>query len=113
LAEAVEDYCYSCRALRDFADYIVLNLSSPNTPGLRELQSPEALSALLAAVAQENITRKPVVLKIAPELSPADLEQILSVCESHAVSAIIATNTTVDHSAISSHGDRSGGLSVA
>jgi dihydroorotate dehydrogenase len=113
LAEATDDYLYSFRALQEFADYIVLNVSSPNTPGLRELQSPAALSALLGAIAKENAAAKPIVVKIAPELSPSELEQIISVCESHAVAGIIATNTTLDHSAIPTERDEPGGLSGA
>ena len=65
LAEATEDYLCSFRVLREFADYIVLNVSSPNTPGLRELQGSAALSELLASIAEKNvITRKPIIVKI-------------------------------------------------
>ena len=113
LAEAVQDYLYSFRALHEFADYIVLNVSSPNTPGLRELQSPDALSALLAAIANENAAGKPTVVKIAPDLSSAELEATLAVCESSAVAGVIATNTTLDHSSIPSAQDQQGGLSGA
>src|SRR5436305_3479846 len=82
LTEASEDYLYSFRLLREFADYIVLNVSSPNTPGLRELQGLDALSELLSAIGKKNlITRKPIVVKIAPDLAPEELEQIVSTCE--------------------------------
>src|SRR5437868_7285486 len=111
LVEAVQDYLYSFRALHEFADYIVLNVSSPNTPGLRELQSPDALSALLGAIANENTASKPIVVKIAPDLTSADLQKILAVCESNGVAGIIATNTTLDHSSIPSAHDQQGGLS--
>ena len=112
--EAVEDYLYSFRALREFADYIVINVSSPNTPGLRELQSATALSELLSAIRAANLTTpKPIVLKIAPDLTPEELEQIVSICESNAVAAIIATNTTLDHSSIPTGQDEQGGLSGA
>lgn len=108
------DYLYSFRALRDFADYIVLNVSSPNTPGLRELQEPEALAELLQAVSEENlITRKPIVVKIAPDLLPPEVEQIVTTCETNKVAGIIATNTTLDHSSIPDAQDEQGGLSGA
>src|SRR5437870_960549 len=114
LTEAIEDYLYSFHVLREFADYIVLNVSSPNTPGLRELQSPGALSDLLAAIGEKNvITRKPIVVKIAPDLSPEELDQIISVCETNGVAGIIATNTTLDHSLIPAGRDEQGGLSGA
>src|SRR6266567_8969107 len=89
LTEASEDYLYSFRLLREFADYIVLNVSSPNTPGLRELQGRDALAQLLRAVRQKNqITDKPIVVKIAPDLAPEELEQIVSTCEANKVAAI-------------------------
>src|ERR1700736_2577049 len=114
LTDATADYLHSFRALRDFADYIVLNVSSPNTPGLRELQGPEALAELLHGIAEKNlITRKPIVVKIAPDLSPAELEQIVATCETSTVAGIIATNTTVDHSSIPAPQEEHGGLSGA
>jgi dihydroorotate dehydrogenase len=114
LTEASEDYLYSFRLLREFADYIVLNVSSPNTPGLRELQGLDALSELLSAIGKKNlITRKPIVVKIAPDLAPEELEQIVSTCEANKVAAIIATNTTLDHSSIPTAQDEQGGLSGA
>jgi len=112
LSEAIADYLYSFRLVREFADYVVLNISSPNTPGLRELQGPGALSELLSAIAAKNlITRKPIVVKIAPDLAPAELEQIVSICETNRVAAIIATNTTIDHASIPAEQDEQGGLS--
>ena len=114
LEEATGDYLYSLRLLRDFADYIVLNVSSPNTPGLRELQEPAALSQLLRAIRDENrLTPKPVLVKIAPDISSADLEEIIATCEQNEVAGIIATNTTLDHSSIPPVRDESGGLSGA
>jgi len=114
LSEAIADYLYSFRLVREFADYIVLNVSSPNTPGLRELQGPDALSELLSAIAAKNlITRKPIVVKIAPDLAPAELDQIVSTCEGNKVAGIIATNTTIDHSSIPARKDEQGGLSGA
>ena len=114
LEEATGDYLYSFRLLREFADYIALNVSSPNTPGLRELQQPVALSRLLGAIREENRpTHKPLLVKIAPDLSPIELEEIIAICEQNAVAGIIATNTTLDHSSIPPVRDESGGLSGA
>jgi dihydroorotate dehydrogenase len=114
LIEATEDYLYSFRMLRDFADYIALNVSSPNTPGLRELQEPAALSQLLQAIRDDNqISASPILVKIAPDLSPTELEEIIAVCEESEVAGIIATNTTLDHSSIPPARDQAGGLSGA
>jgi len=114
LEQAADDYLYSFRLLRDFADYITLNVSSPNTPGLRELQEPQNLSELLRAIGTEaGPTPKPLVVKISPDMSPTDLKAILAVCEEHQVAGIIATNTTLDHSLIPRQLDQSGGLSGA
>ena len=114
LEQATEDYLYSFRMLRDFADYITLNISSPNTPGLRELQEPERLSELLNAIGDEaGTTPKPLVVKISPDVSDAELTAILTVCEENGVSGIIAANTTLDHSTIPPQLDQAGGLSGA
>ena len=114
LEQATDDYLYSFRMLRDFADYITLNISSPNTPGLRELQEPEKLSELLYAIGKEAGTApKPLVVKISPDLSGTELKTILTVCEENGVSGIIATNTTLDHSSIAPQLDQAGGLSGA
>jgi dihydroorotate dehydrogenase len=114
LEQATDDYLYSFRTLGDFADYITLNISSPNTPGLRELQEPERLSELLCAIGNEaGIAPKPLLVKISPDLSDAELKAILAICEENGVSGIIATNTTLDHSAIPPQLDQAGGLSGA
>ena len=114
LGEATDDYLYSFRLLREFADYIALNVSSPNTPGLRELQEAAALSRLIRAIRDENQKNpKPVLVKIAPDLSPAELEEIITTCEQNNVAGIIATNTTLDHSSIPAARDQEGGLSGA
>ena len=114
LERAADDYLYSFRLLRDFADYITLNVSSPNTPGLRELQEPAALSQLLHAIGSEpGPVAKPLVVKISPDLSPIALEAVLAACEENGVAGIIATNTTLDHSSIPSELDKEGGLSGA
>lgn len=112
LEGAIEDYVYSFRKLAPLADYIVLNVSSPNTPGLRSLQESEALANLLRAIREENrTTQKPVLLKIAPDLSLAELHDVLATCEANDVAGIIATNTTIDHTTIPKDLDQAGGLS--
>jgi dihydroorotate dehydrogenase len=112
LEEATGDYLYSFRLLRDFADYIALNVSSPNTPGLRELQEPRKLSELLQAIRREpGEPAKPVLVKISPDVSSSELEAMLAVCEENAVAGIIATNTTLDHSSIPPEFNQQGGLS--
>src|SRR5205809_686134 len=112
LERATDDYLYSFRLLRDFADYITLNVSSPNTPGLRELQEPRKLSELLYAICNEaEAATKPVLIKISPDLSSIELEAILNVCVENGVAGIIATNTTLDHSSVPPERDKEGGLS--
>jgi dihydroorotate dehydrogenase len=112
LVEAADDYLYSLRLLHDFADYITLNVSSPNTPGLRDLQEPTALSALLHAIRNNSGgATKPVLIKISPDLLPAELEGILNVCAENGVAGLIATNTTLDHSSVPRELDEEGGLS--
>jgi dihydroorotate dehydrogenase len=112
IENAVDDYLYSFRLFAPLADYVVLNVSSPNTPGLRSLQEHDALEQLLVAICRENETaRKSVLLKIAPDLSISDLEQVIATCEQNNVAGIIATNTTLDHSAIPTPRDQTGGLS--
>jgi dihydroorotate dehydrogenase len=112
LDRAVADYLYSFRLLAPLADYVVLNVSSPNTPGLRSLQERDALEQLLLAVRGENERiGKPVLAKIAPDLALDDLEQVIATSEQNGIAGIIATNTTVDHSAIPKSLDQTGGLS--
>src|SRR6267143_378686 len=108
LERAGEDYLYSLRKLRAHADYIALNVSSPNTPGLRELQQPEQLDGLLRVITGE-LAGKPALIKIAPDLEYSALDELIAVCEQNAIAGIIATNTTLDHSAVVS--DEEGGLS--
>ena len=112
IEEAVRDYLYSFRLLAPLADYVVLNVSSPNTPGLRSLQEHDALEQLLRAIRGENQNSpKPVLLKIAPDLSLSELEQIIAASEQNGIAGIIATNTTIDHSSIPASRDQTGGLS--
>jgi dihydroorotate dehydrogenase len=112
IEEAVADYLYSFRLLAPLADYVVLNISSPNTPGLRSLQEQDALEQLLRAIREENQNSpRPVLVKIAPDLSLTELEQIIATSEQNGVAGIIATNTTIDHSSIPASRDQTGGLS--
>jgi len=111
LEKSTEDYLYSFRLLQEFADYIALNVSSPNTPGLRELQKPAALSRLLRAIRDENRAAKPLIVKISPDLWPAELHGIVATCEQSEVAGIIATNTMLDHSSIPPEREQDGGLS--
>jgi dihydroorotate dehydrogenase len=109
---AVEDYLYSFRKLRAHADYVALNVSSPNTPGLRELQGAAQLDELLRAINAER-EQTPLLVKIAPDLERSALNELIAVCEAQSVAGIIATNTTLDHSAIAPAADEKGGLSGA
>jgi dihydroorotate dehydrogenase len=114
LPEATADYVYSFQKLHPFADYIALNVSSPNTPGLRALQGREQLPVLLQAIADQNrAARKPILIKVAPDLLPNELEEVVATCEENEIAGIIATNTTLDHSAIPPERDEEGGLSGA
>jgi dihydroorotate dehydrogenase len=94
LSEAVEDYLFSLRALRRYADYVAVNVSSPNTPGLRALQDRAALASLLGALRAEAGTT-PVLVKVAPDLTDHALGELLDVCAAHGVAGLIATNTTL------------------
>lgn len=92
--EAAEDYRYSARLLAKHADYLAVNVSSPNTPGLRSLQSVEALKPILEAVLQES-GGKPVLVKIAPDLADEDIIAVANLSIELDLSGVIATNTTI------------------
>ncbi len=97
--EAVNDYETCFRELYPVVDYFVVNVSSPNTPGLRELQDREPLTALLKRLQQINAElggRKPVLLKIAPDLTDAQLDDIIDIIAETKLAGIVATNTTID-----------------
>ncbi|HET8600923.1 MAG TPA: quinone-dependent dihydroorotate dehydrogenase [Segeticoccus sp.] len=91
--EATEDYLVSVRALDDLADYVAVNVSSPNTPGLRSLQDAGPLRELLAAVTEASTA--PVFVKLAPDLTDAAIGEALQVCADTGVRGVIATNTTL------------------
>jgi dihydroorotate dehydrogenase len=95
LEKAAEDYANSFRALRELADFFVVNVSSPNTPNLRQLQNKSALDEILVALQQENSASKPILVKIAPDLSFETLDEILELVSSRQIAGIVATNTTI------------------
>ncbi len=103
--EAVKDYILCFNALFDHVDYFVVNVSSPNTPGLRELQDKEPLTKLLMTLKGENAKRskqKPILLKIAPDLTDEQLLDIITIVKDSAIDGVIATNTTIDRSGLNS-----------
>lgn len=111
LEQAASDYEYSLKALSPYADYVVINVSSPNTAGLRDLQHADYLRELLATCLAA--TDKPLLIKIAPDLSWAELDDMLSIIHNFRVAGIIATNTTLERSAVRGHrhAKEAGGLS--
>ncbi|GAA4927032.1 quinone-dependent dihydroorotate dehydrogenase [Actinoplanes utahensis] len=113
LEDAVEDYLTSYRLLQPYADYIAVNVSSPNTPGLRSLQDKDSIAALLNALAGPV----PVLVKIAPDLTEPAIAELLEVCLEHGAAGIIATNTTLSRDGLASADQHlageSGGLSGA
>jgi dihydroorotate dehydrogenase len=117
LDAAVADYLRSFELLADYGDYFVLNVSSPNTPGLRELQDTHRLRELLGAVAQANNSRGadrlPLLLKIAPDLTFRQIDQVLGVINEFGFDGIIATNTTLARPGPFAQVDEAGGLSGA
>jgi dihydroorotate dehydrogenase len=96
--KAVDDYRYSFEKLFPVVDYFVVNVSSPNTPGLRELQEKEPLTALLMSLQELNFSKanpKPILLKIAPDLIDSQLDDIIEIVTASKLAGIIATNTTI------------------
>ncbi len=109
LDDATEDYLTSVRRLHGLCDYLTVNVSSPNTPGLRELQDKERLAPLLEAVVAE--ARVPVLVKIAPDLTPEALHEAVDVAVEAGCSGIIATNTTRERPVVDPVCDEAGGFS--
>lgn len=95
IEKAAADYANSFRALRDYADFFVVNVSSPNTPNLRQLQDKTALDEILVALQEINTSRKPILVKIAPDLSFEAIDEILGLAQQRQLSGIVATNTTI------------------
>ncbi|MCF8408443.1 MAG: quinone-dependent dihydroorotate dehydrogenase [Crocinitomicaceae bacterium] len=117
--DAVLDYIICFNSLYPYVDYFVVNVSSPNTPNLRELQEKEPLTKLLLSLQQENASKekpKPILLKIAPDLTNQQLDDVIEVVETCKLSGIVATNTTINRSGLSTTNDElqkigAGGLS--
>lgn len=117
--DAVNDYVSSFEALFDVVDYFVVNVSSPNTPNLRALQDKEPLQKLLTSLQECNSTKdspKPLLLKIAPDLTQEQLDDIVSIAKEIKLDGLIATNTTIDRSDLKTSSDKieeigAGGLS--
>jgi dihydroorotate dehydrogenase len=93
LEDAVSDYLAAATTLAPHADYLVVNASSPNTPGLRDLQEPDRLAALLTAL--RAATAKPLFLKVAPDLAPAAIDAVVDTAIACGANGLLATNTTI------------------
>ncbi len=120
--EAVNDYLYCLKAAYPVADYIAVNISSPNTKGLRDLQAEDAVRQLIAALKQEQATLKnehgktvPLLVKIAPDLNDLQIEALARVFNEQNIDGVIATNTTIDRNDVTGHAlaQEAGGLSGA
>ena len=120
--EAVNDYLICFDALFDHVDYFVVNVSSPNTPGLRELQDKKPLTKILLTLKRanaenakaRNTAKKPILLKIAPDLTEEQLLDIIAIISETEIDGVIATNTTIDRKGLTSHltlVEEKGGLS--
>jgi dihydroorotate dehydrogenase len=110
-ADRIADYVAGVQAMSPVADYLTINISSPNTPGLRGLQDQGALEELLAAV-REVRASKPIFLKVAPDLESGDPERIVKAAIDHKIDALIVANTTITRPALKSrYADQAGGLS--
>ena len=113
LEEAANDYQLSFRALKDFGAYFVVNVSSPNTPGLRSLQERGPLAEIFSAIRSVDDT-KPLFVKVAPDLEFTALDEVIDVAREHHLTGIIATNTTISRGGVSAdapHRNEAGGLS--
>ncbi|WP_041390411.1 quinone-dependent dihydroorotate dehydrogenase [Sphingobium chlorophenolicum] len=114
-ADRIADYATGVTCMAPLADYLTVNISSPNTPGLRALQDRAALDQLLGAVmAARGANRTPIFLKVAPDLEPADVDDIAAACIDHRIDALIVSNTTISRPALrSALAGEAGGLSGA
>ncbi len=113
--DAVKDYEICFDALYNYVDYFVVNVSSPNTPNLRELQDKEPLTQLLQALQDKNTAKpvqKPILLKIAPDLTDSQLLDIIDIVKTTGIAGVIATNTTISRDGLISENQKEmGGLS--
>ena len=118
LNKAQNDYCALIAKVSDYCDYIAVNISSPNTPGLRDLQNKDYLSNLLGELSKERDKKRkelPLFIKIAPDLDSRQLKDTIDALLKAKIDAVIATNTTLDRTAVRElpHANESGGLSGA
>lgn len=112
-SDRIADYVSGVRAMAPVASYLTINISSPNTPGLRTLQDRGALEELLGAVQQVGV-KTPIFLKVAPDLTSGDPERIVRAAIDHGIDAIIVSNTTISRPPLRSrYADQAGGLSGA
>ncbi len=120
LTRALEDYRFGLRRVYPWADYVTVNLSSPNTPGLRDLQAGDQLGGLLGPLqetrrelAERTGRHVPLLVKVAPDLTDEAIAVMADTLAHHGVDGVIATNTTIDKSAVAGlrHGGETGGLS--
>jgi dihydroorotate dehydrogenase len=111
--DRIADYVAGVRLMSPVADYLTINISSPNTPGLRQLQDEGALRTLLSAVSEaRTVGAPPIFLKVAPDLGEGEPDQIVRVAMQHNVDAIVVANTTVSRPSLHSrHAGEAGGLS--
>ncbi len=93
----------SFRLLKEWGDYFVVNVSSPNTPGLRSLQDKAQLAPILQALQQENTEQKPLLVKIAPDLAWEAIADVLELAQEYHLAGIIATNTTIRRDGLTTH----------
>jgi dihydroorotate dehydrogenase len=114
-ADRIADYVRGIEAVRDIVSYITVNISSPNTPGLRALQSRDALAELVGkAMAARGAGGVPLFVKVAPDLTPEDIADIAEVCGAGGVDGLIVSNTTISRDGLRSrHAGEAGGLSGA
>jgi dihydroorotate dehydrogenase len=122
IENAVDDYLICLDGVYPHADYVTVNISSPNTKNLRALQSDEALDALLGQIAErrealvsQHGKRVPIFVKIAPDLDETQVEVIAATLKRHAMDGVVATNTTLSRAAVKGlrHAEEAGGLSGA
>jgi len=111
LEDALNDYCETFKKLYECGDYFVINVSSPNTPGLRKLQDRDKLEAILNSIQKLNIDNRPIFLKVAPDLEEAQLDDVVECAVATNVNGLIATNTTVQRESVGLISTETGGLS--
>ena len=97
-SDAWKDYCINFKGLEEVVDYFVVNVSSPNTPGLRELQEKESLRKIFSELQNLNKNNKPILLKIAPDLETSALDDIISLTQEVKIEGLVSSNTTLDRS---------------